>query len=371
MSLLNQITVLDLTQDFAGSFCAMRLADLGARVIKAEPEGGCAYAKEDPLGFAGPNRDKERITLNLPEDAGKLLQLAKKVDVIIESFRPGVLDSFGCGYETLREENPRLVLASLTAYGQTGPMAVSYAVDDAAVQAFSGAMSITGEPGRPHLHTGYPMPEFIASALAAGGAVAALLQALSTGKGAHVDVAKLDAAVLGMEQPFTQHHMTGKIPVPHGNQHATAVPVGDYVSRDGRTIMLNISSDDQYAKLCTVLGHPEVLETDLRFKAVRGQRRDEVNGMLRAWFSEHTADELSQMFSEQALAYGEANTVRQLFTHPQLLARQTIGKVETPDGEAVSTATSPFRITGQDHQTAFRLHRPGEDTEAVCREFGA
>ena len=300
---------------------------------------------------------------------GKLLPLSKKADIILESFRPGVLDGVGCGYERLREENPRLVLASLTAYGQTGPMAASYAIDDAAVQAISGAMSITGEPGRPHLHTGYPMPEFIASALTAGGAVAALLQAASTGKGAHVDVAKLDAAVLGMEQPFTQHHMTGKIPVPHGNQHATAIPVGDYVSKDGRTIMLNIFSDDQYAKLCTVLGHPEVLETDLRFKAVRGQKRDEVNEMLCSWFSEHTADELSQMFTEQALAYGEANTVRQLFGHPQILARGAIGTVEMPDGSQVKTPASPFQITNQAHQTTFRLHDAEEDTDAVYREF--
>ncbi len=372
MDPLYGIKILDLTQDFAGSFTAMRLGELGAEVIKLEPMGGSVFRKENPAVFAAVNRSSKSVWLELAEEKQKslFLEMVKDADVVLESFQPGTMEALGCGFEELTKVNPKIVMTSVTAYGQTGPMKNSVAVDDAAVQAISGVMTVTGDAKTSPLKMGYAVSELLASAYACAGTSLALMQVLTTGKGSHVDVAKLDSLARGMEQTFTKYFMEKKMPVPVGNEHPTCVPCGGYVSKDGCELLINISRDDQFAKLCDdVLGHPEILETELRARNCRTNNRVAVNNSLNEWFAEKDAEELRQKMEEQKLAYGEINTISQVVEHPQIQARNMIGKVSLPDGGDVLTAARPYKIVGEKHQTEFKLAALGEDTLEILSAY--
>jgi CoA:oxalate CoA-transferase len=257
----------------------MILADLGARVIKIEAPGGGDFVRANGpfvngLGtyFASINRGKESLTVNLKHPEGKalVLGLARRADVAVQNFVPGTMESLGLGYDVLCTENPRLIYASCSGFGQTGPYRDRPALD-IIVQAMAGTMSITGEPGRPPNRVGYSIGDTGASLFLAVGILAALHERDRSGQGQHVDVAMLDAQVALLENAFIRYLAAGEMPEPLGSDHPVVTPFGAFKTKDGY-LALAASKDGLWHAVCDVLDRPG-WKADPRFVSVPTRRQ--------------------------------------------------------------------------------------------------
>ncbi|MBO9513137.1 MAG: CoA transferase [Variovorax sp.] len=269
---LHGFVVLDLSRVLSGPYCTMMLRDLGARVIKVEQPGTGDEARQflpmGPVGdsayFAAINRGKESIALDLKVscDRGVFEQLLARADVLVENYRPGVLEKLGFGYEWLREHHPRLVLASISGFGQTGPYR-ERAAYDVVVQAMSGMMSVTGHPGGPPTRAGSSIGDIGAAMFACNGIQAALLQRTRTGCGSHVDVSMFESQIAMLESAIPQLWCTGTSPGPTGARHTGAAPFDAFHAADGH-LVIAAGSDHLFAALAEVLGRTG-LPQDARF----------------------------------------------------------------------------------------------------------
>ena len=260
---LDGVRVLDVTQVMAGPFCAMLLCDMGADVIKVEPPGGDSTRRmpgavgTDSPSFNAVNRGKRGVVLDLTHaegrDAARRLALAS--DVLVENYRPGVMAKFGLGYEDLRQEHPRLVYASISGYGQTGPAAGKGGFDLVA-QGVSGLMSITGEPGRPPVKVGIPITDLGAGLFAVTGILSALLARATTGRGQRVDTSLVDAGVALSVWEATQYFSGRGVPEPLGSAHRMNAPYEAIRCADGY-VTIGAANDRTFQRLCDALEHPE------------------------------------------------------------------------------------------------------------------
>src|ERR1700748_332043 len=272
---LSGIRVVDITNVLAGPFCGYQLALMGADVIKAETPGSGDLARQ--LGadaklskinmgasFLAQNSGKRSITINLKSEGGKEIfkRLVKSADVVVENFRPGVMDRLGVGYEALKAVNPKLVYCALSGCGQTGPMKNAPAYDQI-IQGLSGAMSITGDGDSAPLRVGYPVCDSIGGMTAAFAIAAALTGVARTGEGRFIDVAMLDSTLATMGWVVSNYLITGQEPVPRGNDNFTASPSGRFQTGEG---LLNIAANkqEQFVALAGLIGRPD-LATDPRF----------------------------------------------------------------------------------------------------------
>lgn len=270
--------ILDLSRVLSGPYCTMMLADLGATIIKVEhPDGGDEARQFLPmLGdesayFSAINRGKKSIALDLAVAADRKIfdQLLAQSDVLVENFRPGVLDRLGYGWSVLERTYSSLILASISGFGQTGPYSAKGAYD-LVVQAMSGMMSITGHEGSPPTRPGTSMGDLAASIFAANGIQAALLQRFATGKGCRIDVAMLDCQIALLENAIARFSATGISPGPMGARHSGTAPFDAFRASDGY-LVITAGSNDLFNRLASALGMPE-LGTDTRFS----QRLDRV-----------------------------------------------------------------------------------------------
>lgn len=232
---LEKLKVLDLTQVMAGPFCCQVLADMGAEVIKVEPRETGESARrsmgfkmehgEDTAAFVAINRNKKSMTLNLKEDAAREIfyKLAREADVVVENFRPGVTEKLGVDYETLREINPRIIYASVSGFGQTGPYAMRAGYDLIA-QGMSGVMSVTGEPGGPPAKCGIPIGDLSAGLFCAFGILTACIAREETGRGQHIDTSLFEGALAFSVWETAELWSTGRIPQPFGSAHRLTAP---------------------------------------------------------------------------------------------------------------------------------------------------
>jgi CoA:oxalate CoA-transferase len=326
------LVVVDLTRVLAGPFATMMMADLGARVIKVERPGrgddSRAYGpfhNGRSLYFDRVNRGKESIALDLRADAGRavLADLAARADVLVENFRPGVMGRLGLGYETLAAANPRLVYASISGFGQTGPWRERPAYDTV-VQAAAGMLAITGAPDGPPTKPGTSIADLSAGMYAFGAVLAALRGRDRTGRGAHVDVAMFDAA-LSLLEGAALHYLSSRVEPPRiGNAHYTISPFGTFDCAD-RPIVICAAHDGLFGVLCAVLGIPRLVsEPDYVDNVSRSRNRDALGAELEAVLATRPAAEWLTLLGEAGVPCGPVSGIGEALDSAQAGVRQMV-----------------------------------------------
>lgn len=379
MSALSHVRVLDLTRFLAGPFCTSLLADMGAQVVKVEaPKGGdegrYGYPPVQgvPVFFLALNRNKRGITLDLRTDEGRglLRRLLPHFDVLVENFAGGTLARWGLAPEVLCREHPRLVVASLSGFGQTGPWRdrPSY---DIITQASSGFMSLTGFPENGPTRGGGSLGDYVQGLFGAIAVLGALVARDRTGRGQAIDVSSQDAMFSLLDQWPSIHAASGRMPKQVGNRHLAAVPYDCYRARDG-WLVIAVASNKLFRQLCQAIGRPE-LGDDPRFRGVtaRLEHGDEINAIVAAWVGERTVAEVVAALGPEGAGVpcSPVQTVDELVAHPQLLARgmiqrlphRTLGEVVVP-GVVVKMSETP----GEVRTLAPEL---GQHTDEVLREL--
>jgi CoA:oxalate CoA-transferase len=332
------VLVLDLTRVLAGPFCTMMLAELGARVIKVEnPAGGDDARHFTPFVpasgdaparsayFLSLNRGKESIALDLKNaaDRAALLRLVGRADVLVENYRPGTLERLGLGYDRLSEVNPRLVWASVSGYGQTGPWSRRPAYD-LIVQALSGMMSVTGHPGGPPTKVGTSVADITGGLFTLAGVASALYHREKTGRGLKVDVAMLDGQLAILESAVMRYAVTGQAPTATGNRHPAITPFETYQTADG-PLIIAAGNDSLFARLCQALGRPE-LTCDPRFATNpdRTRNAEELKGVLEEVLRTAPLAEWLRRLEAPGVPCSPIHTVAEAVEHPQTRARNMI-----------------------------------------------
>jgi CoA:oxalate CoA-transferase len=348
--------VLDLTRVLAGPYCTMLLADLGARVVKVEAPGRGDDARQ--IGpfvggvsayFLSLNRGKQSIALDLREDADRAIfeKLLLRADVLVENFRPGAMERLGLGFAQLHARLPRLVVASTSGFGQTGPYARRPAYD-VVVQAMGGIMSLTGHPGGPPTRVGTSTGDITAGLFTALGVLAALCERAQTGVGRHVDVAMLDCQVATLENAIARYVATGEVPGPLGSRHPSIAPFQAFATCDGHVVVA-AGNDALFAKLAAALGRPE-LATDPRFRTNDDRTGNvaELAAELEPAFAARASAEWLALLEGAGIPCGPLNDVAQVLADPQVRARNMVVTADDPDAGRVSLAGNPVKLSGVD-----------------------
>jgi formyl-CoA transferase len=374
---LEGIRVLDVTQVMAGPFCAMQLCDMGAEVIKVEPPEGDSTRRmtgasgTDSPSFNAVNRGKRGIVLNLKAPAAReaFRRLAARADILVENYRPGVMRGFGLDYPSLSAEHPRLIYASISGYGQTGPAAARGGFDLVA-QGVSGLMSITGEPGRPPAKIGVPLTDLGAALFALSGILAALYRRTVTGRGQHVETSLVEAGVALSVWEATEYFSTGVAPQPMGSAHRMSAPYQAIRCADGY-ITLAAANDRLFRRLCDLLGHGDWADdSEFRDDGLRVKNRDRLAARIESVTREQPRSHWVGVFEAAGLPCGPINTYDQVFADPQIRARQMVVDTDHPTLGRVQTLGSPIKMSETPPIVGRRAPLLGEHTREVLLEAG-
>lgn len=382
--LLDGIRVIDLTNVLAGPFTGYQMALLGANVIKVETPGTGDLARqlgadaalnEQMMGtsFLAQNAGKRSIALNLKTAAGKKIfrRLANDADVILENFRPGVMDRLELGYQTLKGEYPHLVYCAISGYGQTGPLARAPAYDQI-IQGRSGMMSITGDARSAPLRAGFPACDTLGGITAAFAIAAALFKRSRTGEGCFIDVSMLDASIVAMGWIVSNQLIAGQHPVPMGNDNFTASPSGTF--RTGRGL-LNIAANkqEQYEMLCTLIGAPELIQ-DPRFSAREARKRNRMalNAAIESGLSSNNAEYWEEKLNAAGVPAGRVLSVGEALGQEQVAHRQLLMNLPFDDDRqpSITVTRSGFTINGTASSVEQGPPQLGEHTEEILLEAG-
>jgi len=370
--------VVDLTRVLAGPFCTMVLSDLGARVIKVEAPGrGDDARRIGPFVdgrsayFMSLNRGKESIALDLQDAADRRVfeKLLDRADVLAENFRPGALERLGYAWEDLHGRHPRLILASTSGFGQTGPYAGRPAYD-VVVQAMGGIMSLTGHPGGPPTRVGSSIGDITAGLFTAIGVLAALHERGRGGVGTRVDVAMLDAQVATLENAVARYVATGEVPGPLGSRHPSIAPFEALETKRGHVVVA-AGNDALFAKLCDALGRPD-LARDPRFASNDDRTRnvDALTPLLEAALASRTAPEWLEILEAAGVPCGPVNDVAALLDDPQVAARNMIVALDDPEAGGMKVAGNPIKLSGvADPATRGAAPELDADRERILAEF--
>jgi len=380
MGPLAGLKVIELAHIMAGPVCGRMLADLGADVIKVEriPGGDASRGFLPPdLGgesaaFMMLNRNKRGIALDLKTDAGRevVRRLARRADVVIENYRAGTLERLGLGYETLRQDNPGLILCEISGFGRTGPYA-GIGGFDLIAQGYSGLMSITGEgPGRPPVKCGPPLTDITAGILGAMGVLAAYVHRQATGEGQRVDTSLFEA---GVTQTYWQSAIalaSGASPGPLGSAHPLSAPYQAFKTSDG-WVNVGASSEETWRRLIQALGRPE-LGRDARFarNADRMGHLPELVTQLGPEFKKRSTAEWVAMLERAGVPAGPVLTIQEMLQHPQTAAREMLTEVPHPRLGTVRTLGFPIRLSGTPAEVRRGAPVLGEHTREVLLELG-
>jgi len=373
---LEGIRVLDLSRFIAGPFCAQMLGDMGADVIKVERPAGedarhhAPFYKGESVYTMIYNRNKRAVTLNTRHaEAGALLEdLVRQSDVLVENFRPGTLDQMGFGYERLQALNPRLIVTSISGFGQTGPLA-QRALFDAIAQAMSGLMSLTGSPGSPTL-TGTYIADYVAGLHGVIGTLLALHHRERTGKGQIVDVASLDALFSCLGTAPSAQVMLGETPVrTAGSRDVLTGPANIFKARDGH-IYVHAGTDPLFPRLCEVMGTPELAQ-DERFKDVpsRMANVDAVEAEVAAWISGRSVERAGHELTRAGIPWGRVATIPEVVASQQIAAREMMVEVEHPTLGPLTLPGIPVKLSASPGSVRKAPPLVGEDTDEVYREL--
>jgi crotonobetainyl-CoA:carnitine CoA-transferase CaiB-like acyl-CoA transferase len=371
------LRVLDVTQVMAGPFCAMLLADLGADVIKIEPPGGDMTRRmpgavgDDTPAFNAVNRGKRSVVLDLKTAAGReaLAQLAPSADIFVENSRPGVMATLGLDYATLSARNPRLIYASISGYGQTGPDSAKGGLDLIA-QAVSGIMSVTGTPEGPPTKVGVPLTDLGAALFALTGILAALEYRHRSGAGQHVDTSLVDAGVALSVWEATEYFAGADAPAPLGSAHRMVAPYQAFQCADG-AVTIGASTDILFERLCGVLGHPEWPGiAEFADNASRVRHRTALAERIESVTRLHPRRHWLAAFEARDIPCGPINSYAEVFEDPQVVAREMVVTVDHPTLGTMRTLGSPIKLSATPPEVRRRAPHLGEHTEEVLREAG-
>ena len=375
---LENIKVVDLTRTLAGPFCTMMLGDMGADVIKIEePERGDETRSWTPFWngestqFVSFNRNKRSLTVNLKDKDGidLVLALTRKADVIIESFRTGALERMGLGYEAVKEVKPDIIYCSISGYGRTGPMAEKPGYD-LLIQAYSGLMSLTGEPGGMPLRVGFSLVDLFTGMMAYGSIVTALYHREQTGQSQQIEAALLDGQVAAMSYHATAYFATGVAPHRMGSGHPSLVPYQSFPASDGFFI-LGVANEGLWRRFCQAIERPDLME-DPRFSTNddRVAHRTECVDALSQIFRTRTVAEWVEVISAAGVPCGPINRVSDVVNDPQVLARNMIADIPHPNVPDLKVPNSPLKLA--ETPAAIRRSPPllGQHNEEVLAELG-
>jgi CoA:oxalate CoA-transferase len=352
---LRGVRVLDLTRVLAGPFCTMNLADLGAEVIKLEIPGrgddSRGYAPMMPSGDSGyfysVNRGKRSVTLDLRTEDGAaiFLQLAAKSDVVVENFSPGTMERFGLGYERLKAVNGKIILCSISGFGQTGPMASAPAYDIVA-QALGGTMSITGNPGQEPMRCGVSIGDLSAALYGVIAIVAALRVRDRDGVGNHLDIAMLDCQVAMLEDALARYSVSGKIPGRLGTRHPSITPFQQFRASDDYFVM-GAGNEAIWLRFCDAVAMPE-LKDDPRFRtnAERTANHLALEAILARLFATEPRRLWLGLLTEASVPCAPIANVDEVTRDPHLAARNMILHAEHPVFDGLVVPGSPLKTTG-------------------------
>ena len=373
---LSRFTVLDLTRVRAGPTAVRQLADWGATVIKIEtpPAPGSGEGMGGPRDgsdFQNLHRNKRSLTLDLksPEGIEIFRKLVRQADVLVENYRPDVKTRLGIDYAALEPLNPRLVYASISGFGQTGPYRDRPGFDQIA-QGMGGLMSITGLPGQGPVRVGIPIADLSAGIFCAVGILVALLEREVSGKGQWVQSSLLAAQIAMLDFQAARWLIAGEVPQQAGNDHPTSIPTGVFKTRDGH---INIASagDEIFRRLCRALDRPEVADhPDYRAAAARSKNRRALNAAIEAITSGRDSAEWIERFNKAGVPAGPIYAINEVFADPQVkhlgiaqaVEHPSLGRVELV-GQAVSLSRTPSRLNTASPDL-------GEHTDAILRELG-
>jgi len=373
------ITVVDMTRLLSGPFATMILGDLGADVIKIEkPDGGDdsrhfgpPFYGDDAAYFVSVNRNKRSISVNLGSESGRVIvrRLAQNCDVFIENFRPGVIDRMGLGFDALTVSNPKLIYASISGFGATGPLRNEPGYD-AVAQAMSGLMSITGEKDGPPVRAGISIADIGAGMWATIGILAALNERNVSGRGQYVDVSLLDGQISWLSYVAAGYLASGDVPMRYGSGHPSIVPYRAFRTADSE-IMIGVGNDAMWSRFVEVIGTNDGID-DAKFAINSGRvaNRHELESKMERVLLTRTADEWLELFSKSSIVASRINTVQEALENPQVQFRGMITKQLQDDGSLVRTVASPIKLSRSSLSGVQNAPSLGQHTEEILRESG-
>ena len=376
------LKVLEFGQIAAGPFTGSLLADLGADVVKVErPDGGDDMRRWPPLNegprgerysenFASINRNKRSITVDLKDAAqlARLKELCAKADVLIENYRPGVLERLGLGHQALRKSSPKLVYCSISGYGHSGPYAERGAFD-ATMQGISGVMSVTGETEGPPVKCGVPLGDFGAGLYAAFCIVSAIMRARETGEGAFIDCSML-GGLLGMAALQTSEYFgTGKAPKRLGSAHPRAAPYQGFQASDA-PFMIAAGNDKLWLSVCDVVGVPE-LKSDARFQtgSLRATNQKALEAILQKEFSKRPKAHWLGEFDKHGVPCAPINNYAEILSDPHVQETRLVREMALPNGRPTKTIAFPMAVSGHEFNVYRASPLLGEHNDEVFSEW--
>lgn len=353
MKPLEGIRVVDLGRFVSAPFCGMLLADMGAEVIKVEKPGKGEDARSlgpfmngKSLYVSTFNRNKKGMTIQTrsPEGLELLKELIRKSDVVIENYRPGTIKKMGISYEDLRAINPRIILASISGFGQTGPDALRPAFDPVA-QAYGGLYAVSGTQESGPMAAGTVISDLTTGLYTAYAILAAIIERNTTGKGQYIDIAMVDCMVSMMHTYVANYAANGIIPERHGNTDPLSVPADCYRTKDSGYIVMHAGEDKSFVLLKKLIGNPEL--DDHRFDTHQGRVdcRAEVEALVREWFLTKTAQEAESELTKAGIICSPVNDMAGIFRSEQIRARGDLVEMEVPGAGMCTFQGSPIKMS--------------------------
>jgi crotonobetainyl-CoA:carnitine CoA-transferase CaiB-like acyl-CoA transferase len=373
------VTVLDLTRVLSGPYCTMVLGDLGARVIKVEHPGkgddtrhwGPPFLGEESAYFLSINRNKESITLDFkhPEGRGVLERLLDRADVLVENFKPGTLDRAGFSWETVQARCPRLVYASISGYGQTGPRRNEPGYD-AVIQAEGGLMSVTGERDGPAYRLGVAISDIVAGLFTAQGVMAALFARERTGEGQRVDIGMLDTTAALLTYQAGNYFATGQAPGRLGNRHPTIAPYETFATSDGE-IVIAVGNDAIWRRFCPAVERPELAD-DPKFRTNKDRlaHYQELRALLEGVIATRTRADWIVRFQAASVPCGSVRDVAEVLADPHLHARGMIGTLPHATLGPTRVINTPINLSQTPGSLRIAPPTLGQHTDAILAELG-
>jgi crotonobetainyl-CoA:carnitine CoA-transferase CaiB-like acyl-CoA transferase len=371
---LARFTVLDLTRVRAGPTCVRQLADWGANVIKIESPPGV----EDQMGgpregsdFQNLHRNKRSMTLNLkaPEGLAAFKRMVKKADVVVENFRPDVKKRLGIEYKTLSKINPRLVYASISGFGQTGPYANRPGFDQIA-QGMGGLMSITGLPGQGPVRAGIPIADLTAGLFASLGILVALLEREKSKKGQYIQTSLLQAQIFMLDFQGSRYLVNGEVPKQAGNNHPTSIPTGVFKTKDG---YINIATAGQktWQRFCEAVGATALMaKADYKTPEARSKNRDALGAEIDDYLTGATSAEWVDRLNKAGVPSGPIYSIDQVFGDAQVQHLGIVQAVTRKDKSKMRLLGQPVVLSRTPSRLMVRPPELGEHTDAILKEFG-
>src|SRR6056297_589675 len=377
---LDGIKILDLTRVLAGPYCTMVLKNLGAEVIKIErpgigddSRGFGPYVNGESAYFVSINRGKKSIAVDLKSAEGKQIffDLIKQVDVVTENFKPGTMEKLGLGYEKINAVNPRIIYAAMSGFGHSGPYSARPAYD-MIVQAMGGIMSITGQPDGPPTRVGTSVGDITAGLFGAIGILSALHKRKETGQGQKIDVAMLDGQVSILENATARYAATGEIPTPLGSRHPSITPFEAFKTKDD-WLILAVGNDKLWKAFCTAVNKEEWLDDhDFATNDKRNLSHYRLKPMIDELMVEKTTAEWMDLLTNAHVPASPINTMAELFTDPQVAARNMLVEVEQPGVGPIKVAGNPIKLSTVDPEDEIPSDPApsiGEHTEEILKDY--